>query len=68
MLSNDETNCGRPWNRRSGAPTSTRAPIADELARMETELPEADRAAFRQQVQGLPGRVTLNIDRGGFER
>ena len=46
--------------------------IADELARMETELPEADRAAFRQQVQGSPGRVTLNIDRdrdrGGWER
>ena len=37
--------------------------IADELARMETELPEAGRAAFRQQVQGSPGRVTLNIDR-----
>ena len=46
--------------------------IADELTRMETELPEADRAAFRQQVQGPPGRMTLNIDRGrdrgGFER
>ena len=46
--------------------------IADELARMERELPAAARAAFTQQVQQQPGRVTLDIDRGcdrgGFER
>ena len=41
-------------------------------SRMERELPAAARAAFTQQVQQQPGRVTLDIDRGcdrgGFER